>query len=202
LVHSRRQSGEFEQTDPSLLPLIGRNQDLMDKLTANMMESKKVEDVKRKRDDVNYQPQEPVCFIDESYNVKDDGHRFIAFKLRAMLRPIVLHLEHIMPGGVNEATICKSQDRCAFVELKNFLGKNSGVTEHNKKKVSISNEDDHFAIEVETKWEIANTVWECVDGFLRFMTVQHLVHQHSCCLLAIFLCIHSCRRGAGCSSVR
>ena len=94
--------------------------------------------------------------------------------------------------------MCKAHDRCAFIEVKNFMGKNPGETDKAKKRVSITNEDDNFSMGVETKWDNPNTMWECVDSFLRCMAVVHLVNQHSYAGLAIFHCIHSCRWAVPC----
>ena len=87
-------------------------------------ERKRNEDgrVKRKdKDDVNYQPQEPVLLLEESYRIEDDAHERVDTRLRQRLRPInadpekywkkdsfarverpilgsSLYLEHITPG--------------------------------------------------------------------------------------------------------
>jgi hypothetical protein len=116
---------------------------------------------KRKvKEDISYHPQEPFPFVDDAYKIDDDGHEKVDTLLRQRLRPInacpttywkkgafkqcerpilgaSLYLEHIMPGSVNKTTICKHHDRCAFIEIKNYLSKNSGVSNQNKKKIKL-----------------------------------------------------------------
>jgi len=117
----RRESFSYPSSDPNLLLLLARGQDMMEKLAANMMMGKQNEEVKRKRDEVNYQPQEPVTFREDAYDIKDDAHLVLDFKLRSKLRPIngdpkewwtkgafpqvarpilgALHMEHLIQGG-------------------------------------------------------------------------------------------------------
>ena len=103
---------------------------------------------KRKTRDENYEPEDPVLILEESYRIEDDGHTILDTLLRQRIRPInadpkeywmkdsfkrvdrpilggSLYLEHIMNGDVNPGTLCKSFDSGAFVELKNYLTKNS-----------------------------------------------------------------------------
>ena len=80
-----------------------------------------------------------------------------------------LFLEHIMLGGVNEGTICKAHNRCAYIEIKNFLSKNSNVSNNKKKQIKIHEiGDKQFAMGVQTQWEQASTVWEVVDAGFNF----------------------------------
>ena len=64
-------------------------------------------------------------------------------------------------GSVNEGTICKAHDRWAYVELKNFMSKNSGVLSKNKKKLAITEfEEDSHAMGLEKDWALSTTVWD------------------------------------------
>ena len=111
-----------------------------------------------------------------------------------------------MPGSVNENTICKHHDRCATVEIKNYLSKNSGVTSNSKKQIKVHEVGtDEFAMGVTTQWEQAATVWEVMDAGFNFMAVEHMVRSYSYTGLAMIRCLHECRyRGCTvqCSLVR
>jgi hypothetical protein len=53
------------------------------------------------------------------------------------IRGASLFLEHLMSGTVNEGTICKHHNRNASgIEIKNYLSKNSGLSE-NKKRIKV-----------------------------------------------------------------
>ena len=105
---------------------------------------------RKEREETNYQPQEPILLLEESYRLEDDGHTVVDTLLRQKLRPInadpkdywvkgafrqverpilgsSLYLEHLISCNVNEMTICKTHDCSAFWEIKNFLTKKSGV---------------------------------------------------------------------------
>ena len=182
---------------------------------------KPTDDNKRKKDDISYCPQEPVLIVEAAYKIEDDGHTKLDLSLRQRLRPInacpkeywvkgalkqverpilggSLFLEHLMPGAVNEATICKHHDRCAFIELKNYLGKNSGVSDKKRKKVAIQQVgEDQYAMGVETKWESPNTVWEAMEAAMNFMAVEHMVRQYPYTGLAMMRCLHACKYFCG-----
>ena len=173
------------------------------------------EDKKRKADDTDHKPQQSVIFQTESLKIKDDAHTFIEFELRQSLRPInadpkdywdkgtfkacerpilgaAVFLEHLMPGGINEGTICKSHDRNAYTKLDNFLMKNSGVADKNKKKIQVQEVgEDQYAMGVETRWEQATTVWEVVDGIMNFMALEHMIRQYSYTGLAMLRALHN-----------
>merc|ERR1712082_512130 len=89
---------------------------------------------KRKtKEEISYHPQDPLLVDEEAYKIKDDAHDYIDTALRQKLRPInvcpstywkkgafkqverpilgsAIYIEHIMPGNVNESTICKTHD--------------------------------------------------------------------------------------------
>ena len=153
----------------------------------------------------------------ESYDVEDDAHEKVDVVLRQRLRPInadpesywkkgsfkecerpilgsSLYLEHVMPGSVNEATICKSHHRVAPVEIKNFLSKNANVLSEKKKKIKMYEVgNDEFSMGVQTQWEQAATVWEVVDAGFNFLSVEFMVRNYSYTAIAMLRCLHECR---------
>ena len=172
---------------------------------------------KRKREESSYSPQEPVVFLDEAYSINDDAHEKVDTVLRQKLRPInaapstywvkgafkqverpiigaSLYLEHIMAGHVNEATICKAHDRCAYIEIKNFLSKNANVESKNKKEIKVHLvSEDQFGMGVRTQWEQATSVWEVVDAAWNYLSVEFMVRNYSYTAIAQFRCLHECR---------
>ena len=172
--------------------------------------------IKRKVEKVSYHPQEPVHF-DELYKVDDDAHDKVDTKLRQRLRPInadpkyywkrgafdrvdspilgsTIFLEHIMPGTVNEATVCKRHDSHAHVEIKNFLSKNSGVGSAAKKQIKVHEvSDELFAMGVQQHWDNASSVFEVVDAGLNYMAVEHMIRPYSYSPIAIFRVLHESR---------
>ena len=103
------------------------------KLLEGQTKDKSQDESKRKREEISYHPQDPVVF-QEDYKIDDDAHGKLDTVLRQRLwpinvcpkeywikgafrqveRPIIgasIFLEHIMPGAVNEATLCKHHDR-------------------------------------------------------------------------------------------
>jgi hypothetical protein len=176
---------------------------------------------RKSREDISYQPQEPVHFLDEAYKIDDDGHDKVDTMLRQRLRqinadpkvywkkgsfkqvdrPILgasLYLEHIRPGSVAESTICKHYDRCAHVEIKNYLTKNSGVASEARKKIKVQEiGTDEFAMGVQTQWEAATTVWEVMDAAFNFVAVEFMVRPYSFTGLAMLSCLHDCRYFCG-----
>ena len=93
---------------------------------------------RKKGEEINYNPQEPVLLFEESYKIEDDGHNKIDTSLRQRLRPIntdpaewwvkgafkrvdrpilgaALYLEYLIPGSVNEWTHCKVCDRSYMI---------------------------------------------------------------------------------------
>ena len=208
MLHSSQQ-GQLE--------MFKRFQDTIATLTKAQGVEKNGDDLKRKREEVSYHPQEPVLISENAYKIEDDGHVVLDLKLRQKLRPIncdpkeywvkgalsqverpilgaSMYLEHLMPGAINEATLCKAHDRCSFMELKNYLGKNSNVSEKSRKKLAITEVgEDQYNMGVETKWEGADTVWEAMDAGLNFLAAQHMIRQYSYSGLAMLRCLHACR---------
>ena len=91
-----------------------------------------------------------------------------------------------MPGAVNEGTVCKHHDRCAYIEIKNYLGRSSGVLNRNKKKLAIRDAgEDQFAMGVEKEWATPNTVWQVMDAAFNYVSVEYMVRQYSYTGLAI-----------------
>ena len=176
---------------------------------------------KRKSREEVYDPEEPVLLMMENYKVEDDGHYNLDTKLRQLLRPInvapseywqkdsfkrvdrpilggSIYLEHITNGDVHPGTICKSHDRGAFVEIKNFLSKNSGVGTAKKKILKVTEiGSDDFAMGVQTNWSEATTVYEVMDAGFNYLAVEFMVRQYSYTALAMMRCLHDVRYFCG-----
>jgi hypothetical protein len=189
-----------------------RHNDLLAHFAGSRSEGE--ESRKRRREDGDGKPQEPELVMLENYKIEDDAHEKIDFKLRQMLRPInkdpkeywqrfcfnsvdrpilgsAVFLEHLMAGSINEKTLCKHADRNAFTKLENYLGKNSGVTEKSKKKLSVHEiGEDQYQMGVETKWEPASTVFEAVGGLLNYISCEHMIRQYSYTGLAMLRALH------------
>ena len=206
--------------DPTIRALLDQNNRLME-----MVRSKGEESTKRKvKEEVSYATQEPVMLFFEAYKIEDDAHDKIDTFLRQSLRPInvdpatywtkeafkrvdrpirgsALYLEHIMQVHVNEITICKSYDRCAILEIKNYLTKNSGVGTNLKKRCKIYDiEEDEFNLGVHTQWSKADTVFEVVDAGFNYLCVEFMIRNYSYTAIAIIRCLHECRYFCGVAS--
>jgi hypothetical protein len=201
-----------------------RQQELIETLVKKVGErSSDAEESSSKRKastEISYHPQEPFLFLEESYKIEDDAHEKIDTILRQRLRPInvdpkqywvkgafkqverpiigAVFLDHILGGTVAESTICKMHDRCAFLELKNFLSKNSGVHSESKKKIRIQDiGTDEFAMGVQTQWEGATTVYEAVDGVFNIVGVEWMVRSYSYSGISMINALHRCRSAVG-----
>ena len=203
--------------DPTVRALIDQNNRLME-----MVRHKGEESSKRKaKEEVSYAAQEPVMLFYEAYKIEDDAHEKIDTFLRQSLRPInvdpstywtkeafkrvdrpirgsALYLEHIMQVHVNEVTICKSYDRCAILEIKNFLTKNSGVASDLKKRCKIYDiQEDEFNLGIHTQWSKADTVFEVVDAAFNYLCVEFMIRNYSYTAIAILRGLHECRYFCG-----
>ena len=99
-----------------------------------------------------------------------------------------------MPGLVNEATICKVYDVCAFTEIKNFLTKNAGVDRESQKKMKVREvTEDHLSMGIQTHWAQANDVWEVMDAGFNYVAVLFMVRNYSYSGLAMLRCLHEVR---------
>ena len=215
---SPREEGQMAFTVSALLR---QNEKLMEVLSKQQELSRGTTEeggTKRKtKEEISYHPQDPLMFDEEAYKIHDDSHDHIDTVLRQKLRPInvcpstywkkgafrqverpimgsAIYLEYILPGNMNESVICKSHDRCAFIEIKNFLSKNSGVARENKKKIKVYEVgNDEFGMGVQTHWEQASTVWEVMDAGLNFLAVEWMIRNYSFTALAMIRCLHECR---------
>ena len=179
--------------------LIDQNNRLME-----MVKQQTEEPAKRKeREEVSYATQEPVLLFYESYQIEDDAHDKIDTFLRQNLRPInvdpatywtktafkrvdrpirgsALYLEHIMPTHVNENTICKAYDRCAIIELKNYLTKSSGVAVNVKKRMKVHEvHEDHLSMSIDTHLSTADSVYKVVDAGFNHICVEFIKQNYS-----------------------
>ena len=160
----------------------------------------------------------------ETYKIDDDAHDKIDTRLCQRLRPInadpktywkrgafsrvdspilgsTMYMEHLMPGSVNEATVCKRHDSHAYVEVKNFLSKNSGVGSISKKQIRVHEvSDELFAMGVQQHWDVASTVWEVMDAAFNFMAVEHMIRPYSYTALAMMHVLHESRFFCGVAS--
>ena len=177
---------------------------------------------RRLKEEVNLYPQDPILLSDPAYKLEDDGQDVLDLALRQKLRPInacpktywtkgsferverpvrgaALFLSHLIPGYVNEATICKFHDRCAFLEIKNFLSKNAGVARDNKQVAKVAKSDqDEFSMGISTVWEPANYVWEVMEAGLNY--IEFMVRGYSYSGLAMLRCLHEARYFCGVAS--
>ena len=177
---------------------------------------------KRKdREETNLHPQEPILLLEPSYRIEDDAHTVLDTHLRQKLRQInadpkdywvkgafsrvdrpvlgsSLYLEHLISCNVNEGTICKIYDRCAFWEIKNLLSRNSGVGREKKKLLKVlevGSED--FSMGVQTNWAHATQVWEAMDALFNYVAIEFMIRPYNYSALAMLRCLHDIRYFAG-----
>ena len=204
--------------DPTVQALLDQNNRLMQEL----VKQRQAEPTKRKeKSEVSYAPQEAVMLYYESYRIEDDAETKIDTHLRQNLRPInsdpmeywtkgafkqvdrpirgsAMYLEHIMPGHVNESTTCKNYDRCAHLEIKNWLTKNAGVGRANFKRLKIHEVvEDAFSMGIETQWGQATQVYEVVDAGFNFLCVEFMTRNYSYTAIAMLRCLHEVRYFCG-----
>jgi hypothetical protein len=168
-VVSKNVVGTIGGMDPRFLEFLETNARMQQRMLETMsnLSSKEAEEratAKKRKTMEDYHPEE-VRLFDESVQIVDNGHNILDFVVRQKLRPInsdpsvywkkhpegfkqverpivgALFMEHLMPGSIHEATLCKFHDRGAIVQLKNFLSKNSGVKERERKKAVIQTDD-------------------------------------------------------------
>ena len=222
-VPSQEQLGQPQQgtsgmfLDPTVRALLDQNNRLMEMVKQQSDEPNKRKD----KEEVNYSTQDPVMFFHEAYRIEDDAHDKIDTFLRQSLRPInvdpatywtksafkrvdrpirgsALYLEHIMQTHVNENTICKAYDRCAILEIKNYLTKNSGVGVVVKKRLKMYNVDeDHLNMGIHTHWSPADSVYEVVDAGFNHLCVDFMIRNYSYSAIAILRGLHECRYFCG-----
>ena len=204
----------------SLNTLVKQNSQLLEQLS-NKEDSKRESQLKKRNREENYSPEEPVTILEESYRIKDDGLELIDFGLRQGLRPInadpasywvkgtfrqvdrpilgaTLYTEHIMPGSLNKSVACKMSDRCAHLDIKNFLSKNSGVGREAKKSLKVTGLiTDEFCMGLQTDWTPADSVWEVVDGGFNLLCGEHMIRQYSYTAIVMFRCLHEIRYFCG-----
>ena len=210
----------------SISSVLQQSNQLMAMMMKKGDESKGEEDNTRKRKlkEDNHNPEEPIMLLEESYRLEDDAHQAIDFKLRQRLRPInvdpasywvkgtfrqvdrpilgaLLYTEHIMPGYINELTACKMSDRCAHLEIKNFLTKNSGVARESKKNLKVSGIlTEDFSMGIGTDWTPADTVWEVVDAGFNLLCAEHMIRQYSYTGISMLRALHEIRYFCGVTS--
>ena len=210
-------------TGNQMKTFLEQNQKLME-MMARQNQRSDDDGGKRKRDEVSYIPQEPVLLVENSYKLEDDAHENIDFSLRQKLRPInrdpteywkkgsfervdrpilgsTLYLDHLMPGSVNEHTICKNHDRWAIVEIKNFLTKNSGVARERQKHLKVREvANEELSMGIQTVWEQASSVWEVMDAGFNYVAVEFMTRNYNYTGLAMLRVLHECRYFCGVAS--
>ena len=96
-----------------------------------------------------------------------------------------------MNGDVNPSTLCKSFDRGAFVELKNYLTKNSGIGMEKKKLMKVVEiGSEGYSMGMQTNWAQASTVWEVMDAGFNYMAVEFMIRNYNYTALAMMRCLH------------
>ena len=223
--HTTQGSAANQQILSSISSVLQQSNQLMAMMMRKDGESKGEEDTSRKRKlkEDNHSPEEPIMLL-ESYRLEDDTHQTKDFKLRQRLRPInvdpaaywvkgtfrqvdrpilgaLLYTEHIMPGYINELTACKMSDRCAHLEIKNFLTKNSGVARESKKNLKVSGIlTEDFSMGIGTEWTPADTVWEVVDAGFNLLCAEHMIRQYSYTGISMLRALHEIRYFCGVTS--
>ena len=204
----------------SMQHLLSQNNRLLELLTRQHEQREPGEkEKKRKKEEKSYDPEDAVL-LQLDYHINDDGHEKIEWKLRQMIRPInappdsywkkgmfkqverpilgaSLYMDHIIPQNINEGTLCKSHDRCAYVEIKNFLSRNSGVGREVKRKLEGEIKDDQFSMGIKTQWDGAENVWEVIDAGWNFLGAEFMIRNYSFAAIAIMRALHDCRYFCG-----
>ena len=107
------------------------------------------------------------------------------------------HLGEIVvlpPPAIHEGTLCKNYDRVAYLEIKNWLSRNSWVCKEANKKIQVQElGSDQFSMGVQTNWEGANDVHEVFSGGLNFLAAEHMTRQYSYSGIAMIRCLHEVR---------
>ena len=210
MLQQQQQQRIFQEKTFSMISSL-----LQDKETSRDKEESQTK--RKNKEESTTSPQEPIMILEESYRIKDDGHKTLDTKLRQRLRPInadpkiwwvkgafnrvespvlgaSLHTEHLMPGMVAEKTILMAHDRGAHIELKNFLTKNSNVFSESKKKLKVTDDlAGEMHLGIRTDWQSAATVWEAVDAGLNYAAVEFMVRSYNYSPLAMIRCLHECR---------
>ena len=90
--------------------------------------------------------------------------------------------------------MCKNYDRVAYLEIKNWLSRNSWVCKEANKKIQVQElGSDQFSMGVQTNWEGANDVHEVFSGGLNFLAAEHMTRQYSYTGIAMIWCLHEVR---------
>ena len=79
------------------------------------------------------------------------------------------------------------------MEIKNFLSRNSGIKQRERKKAVLQTDDvgdDSFALGIEKSWSNAETVWETIEGVFNLLAVEHCVRQYSYSAMVILWVLH------------
>ena len=216
--------GPSNISSTQLAQIIEQNAMLIN-LVAKQAKRPEDETPKRKaKEEVSLHAEEPTLLEIESYKIEDNAHDKVDTLLRQMLRPINvcpsiwwvkgafkrvekpilgsgLFLEHIMPRGVYEGTLCKHCDSWAVLEHKNYLSSNSGIVKEPKKRVTVKNihaiQFDEFDMGIQTQWNEAKHVWEAMDGIFNFVAVEFMTRRYSHAGLSILRCLHEVRYFCG-----
>ena len=91
-----------------------------------------------------------------------------------------------------------TQDRAAYLEIKNWLSRNSGVSKEAKKKLKIHEVGyDEFAMGVQTQWEQAKGIYEVMSGGLNFLAAEFMTRNYSYTAIAMIRGLHEVRYFCG-----
>ena len=222
---SGRQGQGDNELSTTLKQFMEQTGRLMSAMAYREEKEEKEREKRKERLDVSYKPEEPYLHNYEAYCFKDDAHENLDLELRQMLRPInrcpttywvkgafkqvqrpilgaSLYLDHLMPGHINEGTLCKHHDQGAFIELKNYYSKNSGVGKEKKRKLDVDVENlgyDQFSMGVKTVWDQTESVWDVVDGGFNYVAAEFMTRSYSYTGIAMMRCLHECRYFCGVS---
>ena len=161
--------------------------------------------------------EEPPIMVEETFEVKDDGHDTISWPVRLALQPInrepseiwkkstypmvthpilggTLYTEHLFPGQVNTATVKLRHDRGYFLTVNEFSHKNSSILLRSSKKMHMNAKDrTGLTFDMKKKYEECKTVYEVVTSFLNYVALEQRIRPHSHEALTILRVLHDLR---------
>ena len=166
-------------------------------------------------------PDEPLL-IEESIEVKDNGHDIIEWALRNKLRPINgdpsvywvsgtwnavmapnlaanLSTSHLFPLSVNHRVVRGHYDAKKCPELKSYLCKNRSCMESKKKLAKVIMETNYEGSEMNVgtgiSWEGCVSVRDIVECLLNMIALDHCVRPHNYGSLVILRVLHENQYG-------
>jgi hypothetical protein len=164
--------------------------------------------------------QKPVL-VNQSFQVKDNGHDVLDFKIRNSLRTInakpdtyykriarkvepqleTVEVDHLTANTVNPRIIKKVHDSGSHLELKYFDAGNITV-ESRAPKASFSARGGDIQTDLALDWVEPDTVWQCVDALLNYCTTVYSVRRDDYTPWVIMKVLHEIRYFAICKDAK